>query len=67
VRARENRSDYAVCGFVDTQESAQTLNIEIANVANNSALWSKSYPVADADPEKIAAEVSSKVPSLDDD
>jgi TolB-like protein len=66
ARARENQSAYAVCGSVDTQESAQTLNIEIATVANSSVLWAKSYPVADADPEKIATEVSSKVPSLGD-
>jgi hypothetical protein len=39
----------------------------IATVANGSILWSKSYPVAGADPEKIAAEVSSKLPPLDDD
>jgi TolB-like protein len=65
ARARENQSAYAVCGSVDTQESAQALNIKIATVANGSVLWSKSYPIAGADPEKIAAEVSSKVPSLD--
>ena len=66
ARARENQSAYAVCGSVDSQESGQTLNIEIATVANGSVLWSKSYSVADADPEKIATEVSSKVPSLGD-
>jgi hypothetical protein len=66
ARARENQSVYAVCGFVDTHESAQTLTIKIATVANGTVLWSESFPVAGADPEKIAAEVSSKVPSLDD-
>jgi TolB-like protein len=67
ARARKNQSAYAVCGSVDTQAPDQTLNIMIATVANGSILWSKSYPVAGADPEKIAAEVSSKLPPLDDD
>jgi TolB-like protein len=67
ARARENHSAYAICGSVDTQASDQTLNIKIASVANSLVLWSKSYPLAGADPEKIAAEVSSKVPSPDDD
>jgi hypothetical protein len=31
-------------------------------VADGSILWSGSYPVAGADPAKIAAEVDSKVP-----
>jgi hypothetical protein len=35
-------------------------------VADSSLLWSQSYPVANADPAKIAAEVNSKVPSLTD-
>jgi hypothetical protein len=30
-------------------------------------VWSKSYPVAGADPAKIAEEVNSRVPDLDDD
>ena len=67
ARARENQSAYAICGSVDAQESAQALNIKIATVASGSVLWAKSYPVAGADPEKIATEVSSKVPSLDSD
>jgi TolB-like protein len=67
ARAKENQSDYAVCGSVDTQASEQALNAEIVTVSDGSVLWSKSYPLANADPEKIAAEVSSKVPSLGDD
>jgi len=67
ARARETESAYAVCGSVDTQASDQTLNIKIANVANGSVLWSKAYPLAGADPDTIAAEVSAKVPLPDDD
>jgi hypothetical protein len=34
---------------------------------DSSVLWSKSYPVAGADPAKIAEEVDSKVPAVDED
>jgi hypothetical protein len=30
-------------------------------------LWSKAYPVAGADPAKIASEIDSKIPAVDDD
>jgi len=36
-------------------------------VADGSALWSESYPVAGADPAKIAAQVESKVSRIEDD
>jgi len=67
ARARAHKSEYAICGSVDANAPAQMLDIKIAATADGSLLWSKSYPVAGADPEKIAAEVNSKVPSLDDD
>jgi hypothetical protein len=38
----------------------------MVTVADGSLLWSQSYPVANADLAKIAAEVNSKVPSLSD-
>jgi len=40
--------------------------VRMVAVAGGSLLWSQSYSVANADPAKIAAEVSSKVPSLSD-
>jgi hypothetical protein len=67
ARAKENQSVFAVCGSIDSQQSDQTLNIKIASVTNGSVLWSKSYAIAGADPEKIASEASSKVPQLDQD
>jgi hypothetical protein len=36
-------------------------------VSDGTVVWSKSYPVAGADPAKIAAEVDSHVPALDED
>jgi hypothetical protein len=39
----------------------------MAKVSDGRIVWSKSFPVADADPAKIAAEVDSQVPSLEED
>ena len=57
-------SKYVLYGAID--KTGQNLTVKIAAVADGSLLWSQSYPVANADPAKIAAEVNSKVPSLSD-
>jgi hypothetical protein len=66
-RGRANHSMYILYGTVDNQGPAQALNIKIASVENGSVVWSKSYPAKGADPVKIAAEVDSKIPDLDND
>jgi TolB-like protein len=63
-RGRALHSKYVLYGAVD--EAAQNLTVRMVVVADGSLLWSRSYPVADADPSKIAAEVDSKVPTLED-
>jgi TolB-like protein len=63
-RGRAHHSKYVLYGAVD--EAAQNLIVRMVAVADGSLLWSHSYPVADADPSKIAAEVDSKVPTLED-
>jgi TolB-like protein len=63
-QGRALHSKYVLYGAVD--EPAQNLTVNMVSVADSSLLWSQSYPVANADPAKIAAEVSSKVPSLSD-
>jgi TolB-like protein len=76
-RGRASHSTYVLWGTVDRepgrvagqvpgQGATQSLNIKIAEVADGSVVWSKAYPVAGADPAMIAAEVDSKVPSLDE-
>ncbi len=64
-RGRANHSSYILWGTVDHAEPMPLLTIKIASVADGSVSWSNSYP-AGADPAKIAAEVDSNVPSLDD-
>jgi TolB-like protein len=64
-RGRASHSTYVLYGAIDNQAAAQRLTVKIATVADGSILWSESYPAAGADPAKIAAEVDSKVPSLE--
>jgi TolB-like protein len=63
-QGRALHSKYVLYGAVD--KPAQHLTVNVVAVADSSLLWSQSYPVANADPAKIAAEVNSKVPSLTD-
>jgi TolB-like protein len=66
-RGRANHSTYILYGTVDTQGQEQALTIKIVSVEDGSVVWSKSYPAKGADSAKIAAEVDSKIPDLDDD
>lgn len=61
-RGRALHSKYVICGAVD--KPAQSLTVKMVAVADGALLWSQSYPVANADPAKIAADVNAKVPSL---
>lgn len=65
-RARELHALYVLWGAVEGVGTAQVLTVKIMEVDDGSVEWSKSYPVAGADPAKIAADVDSHVPSLDD-
>lgn len=66
-RGRSNHSAYVLCGAIGTEAAAQVLSVKIAKVSDGTVSWSKSFPVAGADPAKIAEEVNSHVPTLDDD
>ena len=66
-RGRALGSTYVLCGALETQAAIQVLTIEIAAVADGSLFWSKSFPVAGADPAKIASEANATFPAPDDD
>jgi hypothetical protein len=67
-KGRLNHSKYVLCGTIAADAAAtQALTIKIAKVSDGTVLWSKSYLLPNADPAKIAAEVDSQVPSLEDD
>jgi hypothetical protein len=65
-RGRLNHSVYVLCGTVSAAGPAQSLTVKIASVSDGTAAWSKSYPVAGADPTQIAAEVDAQMPALKD-
>ena len=67
-KGRLNHSKYVLCGSIAADAAAaQALTIKMAKVSDGTILWSKSYPLVGADPAKIAAEVDSQVPSLEED
>jgi hypothetical protein len=67
-KGRVNHSKYVLCGSIAADAAAaQALTIKMAKVSDGTVLWSKSYPLTAADPAKIAAEVDSQVPSLEED
>jgi TolB-like protein len=66
-RGRANHSTYILYGTVDKEGSPLALTVKIVRVENGAVVWSKSYPAEGADPANIAAEVDSKIPSLEDD
>jgi TolB-like protein len=61
---RARGAKYVIFGAVD--KAAQSLTVSMVSVADGSLLWSESYPVAGADPARIAVDVDSKLPSLRD-
>ena len=61
---RAQHAAYVLYGTIDARSGTPSLNVNIVAVADGSVLWSKAYPVAGADPAKIAEEVDSKVSSL---
>jgi TolB-like protein len=63
-RGRAHHSRYVLYGAVE--KAAQELTISMVAVADGSLLWSHSYAVAAADPSRIAAEVDSRVPALEE-
>jgi TolB-like protein len=64
---RSHHSQYVLCGAIGSDASVPVLNIKLARVSDGAMVWSKAYPVAGADSAKIAAEVNSQVPALQED
>jgi TolB-like protein len=65
--ARAHSAMYVVYGAVDNQPSGAALSVTVVEVGKGSVLWTQTYPIASADPSKIASEVNSKVPQPDSD
>jgi hypothetical protein len=65
-RGRAHHSRYVLFGAVDEAATPHSLSVRMVSVADGSVLWSESFPIAGADPARIATEVASRVPSLED-
>lgn len=63
---RARHSSYVLYGAVHGHALKATLTVRILSSAG-SLLWSKSYPVAGADPARIASEVASAAPGVERD
>jgi TolB-like protein len=66
ARGREHHSTYVLYGAVDNRSPGQSLTVQLVTVADGAVLWSESYPLAGADPARIAAAVDSKVTALEE-
>lgn len=62
--ARQHHANYVLYGAIDQRPPAQNLTVSLLKVADGSVLWSASYPLAGADPARIAAEIDAKLPDL---
>jgi TolB-like protein len=65
--ARARRARYVVYGAVDDKPAGATLTVTVAETKKGSVLWTRTYPIARADPLTIASEVNSNVPQPDAD
>jgi TolB-like protein len=65
--ARAHGAMYVVYGAVSNQPSGAALSVSVVEVGKGSVLWTQRYPIASADPSKIASEINSKVPEADSD
>jgi TolB-like protein len=65
-RGHAKHSTYVLYGGIENQSGEQRFTVKIVAVEDGSVVWSESYSTAGADLAKIAAEVDSEVPSLDD-
>jgi TolB-like protein len=65
--ARAHSALYVVYGAVDNQPGGAALSVSVVEVGKGSVLWTQTYPIASADPARIATEVNSKVPQADSD
>jgi TolB-like protein len=65
--ARAHSALYVIYGAVDNPSSGAALSVSVVEVGKGSVLWTRTYPIASADPSKIASEINSKVPQPDSD
>ncbi len=63
--ARAHHAIYVVYGAVDNKPSGAALSVTLVEVGKGSVLWTRTYPIASADPSQIAKEINTNVPPVD--
>jgi TolB-like protein len=66
-QGRAHQAKFVIYGGVDSKATPANLVLKIVRVSDAAVVWSDARPVASVDAAKIAAEVSSKLQSLEDD
>jgi TolB-like protein len=66
-QGRAKQAQYVLCGSVDAGGSAQSMTVTLAQIKGSKVLWSNQYPLAGADPAKIALDVVAHVPESGED
>lgn len=66
-RGKARDTEFVLCGHVGAAGPSQALSVSLVNTKKDKPLWSALYPVAAADPAKVALDVAAQVPSKDDD
>lgn len=61
AKGQELHANYVIDGAIDNSAGTAQLKVSVVSVEDESVRWSKAYPVAGADPAKIAGEVDSEV------
>jgi hypothetical protein len=64
---RASHSEYVIYGGVETKGADRVLTVTVEEVDDATLVWTKSYPVATANPETIAPEVEKAIPKLGED
>ncbi len=67
ARGRTEHSNYVLYGGILGHATKLALTIRINSVANDSILWSKTYPLAGAHPARIASDTAAEVARLESD
>ena len=65
TRARDTHSRFIVYGGISGRKPKLNLIARIVATANESVVWSKSYPVTGADPAQIAADTVAEVAKIE--
>ncbi len=66
-QGRAKHTQYVLCGVVGPGGPAQALSVTLADIKRGKVLWSGQYPIAGADPAKVAQDVVTQIPQPDDD